>query len=42
MQETPKPQNLHIFGAGVRVCPGVDFSRLEVAAFFYHLLTKYT
>ncbi|KAL2631678.1 hypothetical protein R1flu_016364 [Riccia fluitans] len=37
-----KPSNLMIWGGGLRTCPGYEFSKLEGACFFYHLVTKYT
>ncbi|KAL3682962.1 hypothetical protein R1sor_000984 [Riccia sorocarpa] len=40
--EEPKPSNLMIWGAGARTCPGYEFSKLEGACFFYHLINKYT
>ncbi|KAF5198360.1 Cytochrome p450 [Thalictrum thalictroides] len=29
------------FGGGQRLCPGVDFSRLEVSIFLHHFITSY-
>ncbi|KAL5705600.1 22alpha-hydroxysteroid 23-monooxygenase [Ranunculus cassubicifolius] len=29
------------FGGGQRLCPGLDFSRLEVAIFLHHFITSY-
>ncbi|KAK1257869.1 3-epi-6-deoxocathasterone 23-monooxygenase [Acorus gramineus] len=35
------PINFTPFGGGHRLCPGGDFSRLEVAIFLHHLVTRY-
>ncbi|KAK1262919.1 3-epi-6-deoxocathasterone 23-monooxygenase [Acorus gramineus] len=36
------PLNFTPFGGGQRLCPGGDFSRLEVAIFLHHLVTRYS
>ncbi|XP_076951656.1 3-epi-6-deoxocathasterone 23-monooxygenase CYP90C1-like [Bidens hawaiensis] len=30
------------FGGGQRLCPGLEFSRLEISIFLHHLVTSYT
>ncbi|KAK1315392.1 3-epi-6-deoxocathasterone 23-monooxygenase [Acorus calamus] len=35
------PINFTPFGEGQRLCPTGDFSRLEVAIFLHHLVTRY-
>lgn len=29
------------FGAGPRICPGVDFARIEVLLIIHHMITNY-
>jgi ent-kaurenoic acid hydroxylase len=37
----PKPGSFVPFGLGVRLCPGNDLAKLEVAIFVHHLTLKY-
>ncbi|EOA23945.1 hypothetical protein CARUB_v10017161mg [Capsella rubella] len=30
-----------VFGGGVRMCPGAEFARLQIALFLHHLVTNY-
>ncbi|KAK9061180.1 hypothetical protein SSX86_018360 [Deinandra increscens subsp. villosa] len=37
-----KSNNFTPFGGGQRLCPGLEFSRLEISIFLHHLVTTYT
>ena len=41
LSSTHITNNLMPFGGGVRLCPGSELARLEMAVFLHHLILKY-
>ncbi|KAI3680547.1 hypothetical protein L6452_35320 [Arctium lappa] len=39
---SPPPYSFVPFGAGLRICPGIELAKMETLAMMHHLVTKFT